>query len=75
LNGEQVEKAKAILFGGLAGVAGLLFLRLPWASGPDFDFTGFFWLTENAGKLGLLLLCLVFAATAVSSWIRVYRSG
>jgi len=72
---QQLWKAAAVLFSALAAVAGLLFLRLKWVPGVDFDVTGFFWLVRNAGRLSLLTICIICAAAAVSFWIRVYVAG
>ena len=70
-----MEKTKAIFFSGAAAIAGLLFLRMKWAPGVDFDFTGFFWLIANAGRLSVLMLFLVCAAAGVSCWFRAYWEG
>ena len=72
MNIADLEKAKAVFFGLLAAIAGLLFLRLKWTAGPDFDLTGFFWLIQNAGRLSLLLVFLACAAAAIVSGIRAF---
>jgi hypothetical protein len=71
----QAHKATAAFFGFLAAVAGFFFLRMNWSRGPDIDLTGFFWLFANLGRLTVLLLFVICAATAVSYWIRAIRVG
>jgi hypothetical protein len=71
----QAHKATAAFFGFLAAVAGFVFLRMNWFRGPDIDVTGFFWLLANLGRLTVLLLFVMCAATAVSYWVRAMRVG
>jgi hypothetical protein len=69
----QVYKSLAVFFATLAAIAAFFFFRLKWSRGTDFDLTGFFWLMANIGRLTLLLLVLICAATALSYWIRASR--
>ena len=71
----QAHKATAAFFGFLAAVAGFFFLRMNWSRGPDIDLTGFFWLLANLGRITMLLLFVICAATAVSYWLRAIRVG
>lgn len=75
MNLSAAHRATAAFFGLLAGVAGFFFLRMNWSRGPDIDLTGFFWLLANLGRLTVLLLFVICAATAVSYWIRAMRAG
>jgi hypothetical protein len=67
---QQAWKAVAVLFTIFALAAGILFLRLHWQPGVDFDPTGFFWLIRNLGRLSLLLLFLLCSGAALSYWLR-----
>jgi hypothetical protein len=70
----QGSNVLAVFFGILAALSGLLFVRLKWAPGVDFDVTGFFWLLENAGRVSVLLLFIIFAGAALAYWLRSYLS-
>ena len=72
---QQAWKAAAVLFTVLAGAAGVLFLRLGWAPGVDFDLTGFFWVVRNIGRLSVFVLFITCAGAALSFWIRTYLAG
>ena len=72
---QQAWKAVAVLFTVLAALAGVLFARMRWVSGVDFDVTGFLWLIQNAGRLSVLALFICCAAAALSFWIRAFRAG
>jgi len=60
------------MFAVLAGTAWLLFLRMRWMPGVDFDIVGFFWVIRNVGRLSLLVLALICSAAALSFWIRAF---
>ena len=72
---QQAWKAVAVLFTVLAALAGVLFARMRWVSGVDFDVTGFLWLIQNAGRLSVLALFIGCAAAALSFWIRAFLAG
>jgi len=74
VNQSQVWRAGAIFWSVITVLCGVLFARLKWQHGVDFDLTGFFWLIENMGRLSVLLLMIVCAAAAISFWIRWYLS-
>jgi hypothetical protein len=69
---QQAWKAVAVLFTVFAALAGVLFARMRWVSGVDFDVTGFLWLVQNAGRLSVLVLFIGCAAAALSFWIRAF---
>ncbi|HXM39154.1 MAG TPA: hypothetical protein VN908_10925 [Gemmatimonadales bacterium] len=71
----QAWKALAVFFGLVAALAGVVFMRLKWSRGPDFDLTGLFWVMANMGRLTVLVLFLACAGTALMYWLRAYRSG
>src|ERR1041384_6840742 len=68
----QVWRAVAIFFTVLAALLGILFARMRWHSGVDFDVTGFFWLLQNMGRLSVLALLIGCSAGALGFWIRAY---
>jgi hypothetical protein len=72
---QQAWKAAAVLFTIFAAIAGLIFFRLKWAPGVDFDVTGFFWVIRNVGRLSVLVLFIASAGAALSFWIRAYLAG
>ena len=62
----------ALLFAVFAATAWLLFLRMKWLPGVDFDIIGFFWVIRNVGRLCLLVLAVSCSAAALSFWIRAF---
>jgi hypothetical protein len=68
----QVWRAFAIFFTVLAALVGILFARMRWHSGVDFDVTGFFWLIQNVGRISVLVLLIACSAAALNFWIRAY---
>ena len=68
----QVWRAVAIFFTVLAALLGILFARMRWHSGVDFDVTGFFWLLQNMGRLSVLALLIGCSDGALRFWIRAY---
>lgn len=71
----QAYKALAAFFGVLATITGVIFLRMHWSRGADFDLTGFLWLIENTGRLTALVSFVVCLGTAISYWVRSWRVG
>jgi hypothetical protein len=61
----------AWLFTGLAIVAGVAAVFIPWQQGADFDILGIMFLLTNLIPLGVVLAALFFGALAVSHWLRV----
>ncbi|PYP10942.1 MAG: hypothetical protein DMD59_04190 [Gemmatimonadetes bacterium] len=64
-----------MFFGALAVVVGVLFMRMKWWGGSDFDLTGFLWLVTNGPRLVVLFFFLVLVGTAISYWVRPLRAG
>lgn len=68
----QVWRGIATFFTVLAVLCGILFARMRWHAGVDFDVTGFFWLLQNMGRLSVLVLLIACGAAALRFWIRTY---
>lgn len=69
---DQVLKTKAIFFGILALLTGLLSLQLPWAPRIDFDVTGFLFVLSNLGRLTAVVMFFVCAGAALTFWMRAH---
>ena len=55
----------AALFAALGLVSAVVFGRLPWHAGADFDVTGFLWLMQNVPRLTALVFCIIFFSMAL----------
>lgn len=71
----QAHRALAAFFGVLAAITGVIFLRMHWSRGADFDLTGFLWLVGNAGRLTVFVSFVVCLGIAISYWVRSWRVG
>ena len=70
MTAQGVWRFGAVLFGLLGLFSAVVFVRLPWRSGADFDLTGFFWALQNLPKLVALVSLVIFFAMALWCWIR-----
>ena len=71
----RVYKVLSVFFAVLAVVTAVVFVRMRWSRGPDFDVTGFLLLTSNAGRITMLFLFLLFTGLALGYWYRAWREG
>jgi hypothetical protein len=71
----QAYKALSVFFGALALAVGILFTRMKWSGGSDFDVTGFLWLVTNGPRLVVLVFFLVLVGAAISYWVKSWRAG
>ena len=61
----------AWLFTGLAIVATIAAIFIPWEAGVDFDILGILFVVSNIIPIGAIFAALLFGAVAVSYWLRV----
>jgi hypothetical protein len=70
---QQIWRFGAFLFAALGLVSAVVFARLRWRAGADFDVTGFFWLIQNVPRLTALVFCVLFFTTAL--WCVLRSTG
>jgi len=69
----QVWRFGAALFAALGVVSAIVFARLTWRAGVDFDVTGFLWLIQNMPRLTALVFCILFYSMAL--WCLLRSAG
>lgn len=75
MTAQQVWRFGAALFAGLSLISGIVFARLKWSAGADFDVTGFLWLIQNVPRLTALVCCILFVMMAIWCLVRAVGSG